>query len=347
MGSYTTSAALGCLLVTGLLFGSTLASAEESSPAVEVAEPAEDPEVQRYRELIAADPHSPYNPEHQGEIINHFLQSGQFDRARTETERLVEDYGRSSAWARANKTDPSSLEEAKVLIEQQLRDLAIGCHRQALEQKSASLLKKAELDYMRYLQHFPQGHRSYEMRFWYARILEKFKQDRFAAEQLEMVVLVGPTGKLFKKATESGFRVLERVTRHKEGVLAILGTTDDSAIIALLESAPPKPESPKESEEKARLDEERTRKSNSPLWKRTQESWEQSLIKISNSYADALPSEAALFFESRCTENGRWGCFALAGMYLQGKGVPQNKRKAKELYRKSCDSKLERACGKL
>jgi cellulose synthase operon protein C len=156
--------------------------------------------IQTYRELIADDPLASDNPSHQNEIVQAYWKRDQFDEANEEINKLVEIYGRESRWAQENKDNKSAVKESERLIEKNLRNVAIDSHQQALKRKSAKLLLLAEENYREYLIYFPDGHKSYEMRYWYAEVLYKLKKYDLSTDEYEAVVKADPKGKYLKDA---------------------------------------------------------------------------------------------------------------------------------------------------
>ena len=156
--------------------------------------------IQTYRELVADDPLASDNPSHQNEIIKAYWKRDQFDEANEEINKLVEQYGKESRWSQENKDNREAVKESERLIEKNLRNVAIDSHQQALKRKSAKLLLLAEENYKAYLEYFPAGHKSYEMRYWYAEVLYKLKKYDLSSDQYEQVVQADPKGKFLKDA---------------------------------------------------------------------------------------------------------------------------------------------------
>ena len=156
--------------------------------------------IQTYRELIADDPLASDNPEHQHEIIQGYWKRDAFDEANEEINKLVELYGRESRWNRENADNKDATKEAERLIEKNLRNVAIDSHQQALKRRSAKLLLLAEENYARYLDYFPTGYKSYEMRYWYAETLYKLKKYDASTDAYNAVVASDPKGKFLKDA---------------------------------------------------------------------------------------------------------------------------------------------------
>ena len=66
--------------------------------------------------------------------------------------------------------------------------------------ETEKLLLLAEENYKRYLDYFPKGHKSYDMRYWYAEVLYKLKKYDLATDQYEQTVSADAKGKHLKDA---------------------------------------------------------------------------------------------------------------------------------------------------
>jgi len=159
--------------------------------------------IQTYRELIAENPFATDNPEHQNEIIQAFWKRDRFDEANEEINKLVDTYGKTSRWEQENVEDKKAVKEATRIIEKNLRNVAIDSHQQALKRKSAKLLLLAEENYKRYLDYFEKGHKTYEVRYWYAEVLYKLKKYDLATNEYEATVKADAKGKFLKDAAEN------------------------------------------------------------------------------------------------------------------------------------------------
>jgi TPR repeat protein len=60
----------------------------------------------------------------------------------------------------------------------------------------------------------------------------------------------------------------------------------------------------------------------------------------------ADPGKAAAFLDRACQAGDGEGCRDLAVAYEKGNGVPRDRRRASELYKKSCELGFKAACGK-
>lgn len=222
--------------------------------------------IQTYRELIADNPFAGDNPDNQHEIIKAYWERDLFDEASEEIDKLVETYGRESRWHNENSDDKGALKEAERLIEKNLRNVAIDSHQQALKRRSAKLLLLAEEKYQGYLEYFPTGHKSYEMRFWYAEVLYKLKKFDRATDEYEKVVDVDSKGKFLKDAA-------------------------GNAIFAIDEYLKPIKSKLKKAAEKAIKDSKRKGEGTAKFAEVELHPWESRLVKACDNYARYLPDD--------------------------------------------------------
>ena len=136
--------------------------------------------IQTYRRLIAENPQSSDAPDYQNEIITAYQKIGRKQETLNEIDRMLKTYGRNSPWARANSADPDSLQAAEAYIEKTLRRVALNFHAEAKKHGQGSLAREtyglAEQAYSVYLQEFPEGKNTYEMRYAYGELLYKLKK---------------------------------------------------------------------------------------------------------------------------------------------------------------------------
>ncbi|MCO4768813.1 MAG: tetratricopeptide repeat protein [Deltaproteobacteria bacterium] len=174
--------------------------------------------IQTYRTLIAEQPFASDNPAHQNAIIKAYWDRDRFDEANEEIDKLVVTYGKESRWNSENADDKGALKESKRLIEKNLRNVAIDSHQQALKRRSAKLLLLAEENYKRYLDYFPKGGKSYEMRYWYAEVLYKLKKYDLATNEYEMTVESDAKGKFLKDAAINTIFSIEKYIGNQKKI---------------------------------------------------------------------------------------------------------------------------------
>ncbi len=185
-----------------------------------------DQAVDTYRRLILEDPNGVKCPEHQGEIINAYRKMGAKDRTLEEIQRLLRDYGKQSAWARANASNPTAVAEAMRKVEENLRRAAIDYHNDAKQlekgrHKDASgTYDLARQAYASYLVEFATDEHAYDVRYAYGELLYHLKDFKGAFEQYMKVVDTNPTGKYSKFCAESAIFAAEEQVKLEGGANA-------------------------------------------------------------------------------------------------------------------------------
>jgi tetratricopeptide (TPR) repeat protein len=177
--------------------------------------------VQTYRRLIAEDPQSENAPDYQNEIVGAYLKMGKKQETVAEIDRLLKTYGKNSAWARANASNPDALKTAAGYIEKNLRKVAINYHDEAKKlgkgaaaRESYALAYKA---YSVYLSEFPDSQYSYDVRYAFGELLYKIKKYDEAYSQYMKVVDIDKKGKHSEFCSESAiFAADEMIKREKK-----------------------------------------------------------------------------------------------------------------------------------
>ena len=141
-------------------------------------------------------PLDPAAPGWQAQVAEVLHQDGRGDEAMEALERLMRDYGPSSAWVRANAADGDVLREAEDLSEATLRRLALGWHQQAikLRRSRAPAARWALAGYRAWLQRFEDRPEAHELRYAYAELLYQAGQHDEAWLQYREVVIRDPDG---------------------------------------------------------------------------------------------------------------------------------------------------------
>jgi len=182
-----------------------------------------DQAVDTFRRLILEDPSSEDNPEYQTEIISAYRKIGQKERTLEEIDRLLRDYGKNSAWARANASNPNAVKDAEKKIELNLRRVAVDYHNAAKQlekgrhgdaQKVYDLARQA---YATYLGEFSTSEHVYDVRYAYGELLYKVKNYEGAYEQYMQVVQIDPKGKHSRFCAESAIFAAEEKVKQEGG----------------------------------------------------------------------------------------------------------------------------------
>ncbi|MEL6344999.1 MAG: tetratricopeptide repeat protein [Myxococcota bacterium] len=176
--------------------------------------------IATYRRLIAEDPQSPRAPDYQNEIIMAYQKTGRKTETIAEIDRMRTTYGKSSPWSRANSGDPDALQTAEDYLEKSLRTVALNYHNEAKKysgRMANETYGMAEQAYSVYLQEFPEGKNTYEMRFAYGELLYKLKKYDTAYDQYMAVVKTDPNGKHSKFCANSAVYAAEEMSKREPG----------------------------------------------------------------------------------------------------------------------------------
>lgn len=175
--------------------------------------------IQTYRRLIAEDPNGSGAPDYQNEIISAYTKMGNKQETINEIERLLKNYGRSSAWARANATNTEAVKQAEEFVEKALRQTAVNYHNEAKKLRTgpgaAKTYELAEHAYQTYLQEFPESKYSYDVRYSYAELLYTVKKHPEAYDQYMKVVSIDPKGQHSRFCAESAIFAAKEVLKKE------------------------------------------------------------------------------------------------------------------------------------
>ncbi len=137
-----------------------------------------------YNALIKEKPLSPEAPGFQGRIVDIVLRMGNKDRTVTQVRRLVKIMKEveGSGMIKEEK-DQKALAEAKDLAERTLSNLAVTWHNEAKKTREEATFGYADMIYSDYLTLFPDSPKAYDLRFFWAELLNDNlqKYDKAAA----------------------------------------------------------------------------------------------------------------------------------------------------------------------
>ncbi len=182
-----------------------------------------DQAVETYRRLILDNPSHADNPNYQYEIIQCYRKLGQKEQVVAEVNRLLADYGKSSAWARANASNPNAVADADKKIEETLRRTAVDYHNEAKQlEKSrhpsaATVYGLARGAYATYLQNYPTDTHAYDVHYAFGELLYKTKDFAGAFDQYMAVVDMNPKGQHSKFCAESAIFAAEEQVKGEGG----------------------------------------------------------------------------------------------------------------------------------
>ncbi len=183
--------------------------------------------IQTYKRLIAEDPNSPDAPEYQNEIVTAYRKIGRKKETLAEIDKLRKTYGKNSAWARANATNPDAVKDAQGYIERNLRTVALDYHAEAKKLGTGRAAKEtyelAEMAYSVYLEEFPDSKHSYEMSYAYGELLYTLKKFDQAYVQYMGVVERDAKGKRSQFCAESAIFAAEEMVKveKREGKIQV------------------------------------------------------------------------------------------------------------------------------
>ncbi|RKH48608.1 hypothetical protein D7X55_27785 [Corallococcus sp. AB049A] len=144
-----------------------------------------------YNALIKEKPLSPEAPGFQGKIVDCILRMGNKERTVAQVRRLVKIMKdvESSGVIKDDK-DKKALAEAKELSERTLSNLAVTWHNEGKKTRSEETFKYADAVYSDYLTLFPENPKAYDLRFFWAELLNDNLQNfDKAAANYTLVVL--------------------------------------------------------------------------------------------------------------------------------------------------------------
>lgn len=182
-----------------------------------------DQSVETYRRLIMENPQHPENPNYQEDIIEAYRKIGAKDRVLDEIRRLKSDYGRSSAWWRANASDPDAQSEADATIEKALRKTATEFNKEARDLKKAkhpraqAMFETAIDAYYVYFEDYDDHANAYNVHYDFGELLYDQKRYQEAYDQYMKVVSMDPKGQHSRFCAESAIFAAEEMVKKEGG----------------------------------------------------------------------------------------------------------------------------------
>ncbi|MBF5042506.1 tetratricopeptide repeat protein [Aggregicoccus sp. 17bor-14] len=144
-----------------------------------------------FNTLIKEKPLSPEAPGFQGKIVDCVLRMGNKERTVGQVRRLVKIMNdvESSGVIKSDK-DKQALADARELSERTLSNLAVTWHNEGKKTRDEETFKYADMIYGDYLTLFPENPKAYDLRFFWAELLnDNLQQFEKAAENYTLVVL--------------------------------------------------------------------------------------------------------------------------------------------------------------
>ena len=167
--------------------------------------------VTTYRKLIAENADSPEAPKYQNEIIKAYQKMNEKEQTLLEIQKLLKQYGKNSPWASKNSANQEAIKKAQHYVEDALRNVAVKYNDEAKKlgagKRATETYLLAEKAYRVYLQEFPNGKNSYDMRYAFAELIYNLaEKGRFPEEQKRIY---------FSEAYESYMKVVEMDAKGK------------------------------------------------------------------------------------------------------------------------------------
>lgn len=207
--------------------------------------------VTTYRKLIAENADSPEAPNYQNEIINAYQRMNEKEQTLLEIQKLLKQYGANSPWASKNSANPESVNKAQKYVEDALRRVAVNYNEEAKKlgagKRATETYLLAEKAYRVYLQEFPNGKNSYDMRYAFSELIynladkgsfpEEQKRIYFAEayENYMKVVAVDEKGKHSEFCAEASIFAADDMIKYdkKDGLIKERKSKTDIAPIEM------------------------------------------------------------------------------------------------------------------
>lgn len=207
--------------------------------------------VTTYRKLIAENADSPEAPNYQNEIISAYQRMNEKEQTLLEIQKLLKQYGKNSPWASKNSADPESVNKAQKYVEDALRQVAVNYNEEAKKlgagKRATETYLLAEKAYRVYLQEFPNGKNSYDMRYAFSELIYNLAdKGRFPEEQKRIyfseayenymkVVAVDEKGKYSEFCAEASIFAADDMIKYdkKDGLIKERKSKTDIAPIEM------------------------------------------------------------------------------------------------------------------
>ena len=150
--------------------------------------------------LIQRRPRSPEAPGFQGKIVDCVLRAGNKKMTVDQVRRLVKIYDDVvKSGAIKDEKDKKALDEARELSERTISNLAVNWHNEGKKTRDEETFQFANEVYSDYLTLFPDNKKAYDLRFFWAELLNDNLQRYDKAAEQYTIVLMQDVGKTEKK----------------------------------------------------------------------------------------------------------------------------------------------------
>lgn len=177
--------------------------------------------------LIGKNPISPKAFEYKYQIVQGWMNANRTKEFKEELYSWIKDFGRTSAWAKANVGNTELVENAQRQREATLKVWVLNQHQTAQNSRAAFSQKLADEGYQLFFSEFPDSPQTGDMHFYRAELLYDMNRFDDAAAEYEWVVLHAPNSKFAGRAAENIIIALEKGLPKDAEIAARVGNSVD------------------------------------------------------------------------------------------------------------------------
>ncbi len=181
-----------------------------------------------FKLLISENPNSPKAFEYQYQIVQNYYYGKNIPKFKDELYRWVKDYGPSTSWFQANKSNRELIENAYKLRETTLRNYVLQQHQTAQNSRAPYSQGLANDGYQLYLTTFSDAANAPDMRFYYGELLYDTGKFDEAAVNYKWIVDNAPQSKFYGKAAQNLLLAVERSIPTDQEMQKRIGNSLDS-----------------------------------------------------------------------------------------------------------------------
>lgn len=163
-----------------------------------------------FKLLISENPNNAKAFEYQYQIVQNYYYGKNIPKFKDELYRWVKDYGPSSSWFQANKSNRELIENSYKLRETTLRNYVLQQHQTAQNSRASYSQGLANDGYQLYLANFGDAASAADMRFYYGELLYDTSRYDEAAVNYKWIVDNAPQSKFYGKAAQNLLLSVER-----------------------------------------------------------------------------------------------------------------------------------------
>lgn len=239
-----------------------------------------EPRIEIFSYLLDDDPLDSKAPDYWEAIIDAKKKVGVRAEWESAVREMIGYFDPKGKWWGSNGSDKRSSNNARMLAEGYLAQLATEYHSRAQKDNDQKLFVQAAKDYKLFLEKFPDSDNAYDIRFYYAEILyDEIKDYVEAAEQYKLVIAAKEDGEHAKHCQFALIKAYENLVlkEHVKSVLVRLAGKSDTDEEVRLEAVD------------ANKDKDlavASKKERSDLFK-----WEVPFVEVSDLWAKVYPKE--------------------------------------------------------